>query len=457
MNGRRSALIGLAIMFMTAGLAPAQATARYPYRLVIPGTLGGPSNYLDAPGVPFTSGGTLIGTADIGTRDKTYRACPSNFCDGYQQRAFAWRNGRLTDLGVLPGTTGSFVDQLNSHGVGAGGTENELNPNNPVGDAAVLFEHGRVISLGTLPGGSRAFAQNIDDQGQVAGYSNNGIRDPFSVFGWRTQTRAFVWRDGVMADLGSLGGPDTVMSWQNDRGQIVGMSDTSYAPDPANNGSPGYHPFLWQSGHLTDLGSLGGTIAGANWINDRGQVVGVSNLRGDKVIRPFLWADGRMKNLGSLGGVFAAANYISADGDIAGTSSLPGNHHADAVLWRNGKRIALPPVGGAATANGNAANDHGQVVGNENDAHNNEIIAALWTANGRGYDLNTLVAPSSFRMISADYIDDKGDIVGHGFYTRGPNKGDARMFLLVRSSSVPLPRVGLQARLSTNAFRPTQP
>ena len=38
-------------------------------------------------------------------------------------------------------------------------------------------------------------------------------------------------------------------------------------------------------------------------------------------------------------------------------------------------------------------------------------------------------------MVSADYINNQGDIVGHGVL---PN-GDQRMFLLIRNPSIPLP------------------
>jgi hypothetical protein len=91
-------------------------------------------------------------------------------------------------------------------------------------------------------------------------------------------------------------------------------------------------------------------------------------------------------------------------------------------------------VGGAANAFGNAVNDLAQVVGNEDNASFKEIIAALWSR-GHGYDLNSLVAPNPLQMISADYIDDHGDIVGHGVMP----DGSQRMFLLIRNPSAPLP------------------
>jgi hypothetical protein len=65
----------------------------------------------------------------------------------------------------------------------------------------------------------------------------------------------------------------------------------------------------------------------------------------------------------------------------------------------------------------------------------------LWSG-GHGYDLNTLIAPNPMQMISADYINNHGDIFGHGVL---PN-GDQRIFLLIRNPCVPLPPVSTPAR-----------
>jgi probable HAF family extracellular repeat protein len=241
-------------------------------------------------------------------------------------------------------------------------------------------------------------------------------------------------------------------SWQNERGQIVGLSYTSATPDPANGGLPSQAPFLWQNGRMTDLGTLGGTVGGANWINDAGQVVGQSNLAGDENAHPFLWQNGKMIDLGTPDGNFGGANDINQRGDSAGAYfASDGNFHG--ILWRGRQMIDLPPVGDAPWAFGNALNDQDQVVGNEgvfnfNDGSFTEILASLWTG-GHGYDLNTLVAPNQLQMTSADYIDDRGDIVGHGFMP----DGSQRMFLLIRNPGVPLPATST----SRTALRQTLP
>jgi uncharacterized membrane protein len=115
-----------------------------------------------------------------------------------------------------------------------------------------------------------------------------------------------------------------------------------------------------------------------------------------------------MRDLGTLGGGFGFAEYINNRGDVSGgAQAADGTFHG--FLSHKGKLVDLPPVGAAVHAFGDALNDRDQVVGNEGAADGNEVDAALWSG-GRGYDLNTLVAPTSFRMISADYITDKGDI-----------------------------------------------
>src|SRR5713101_4892161 len=94
----------------------------------------------------------------------------------------------------------------------------------------------------------------------------------------------------------------------NDRGQIAGRSYTD-SINPAT-GCPVVHPFLWQNGSMLDLGTLGGTSADVRSLNQRGQVVGLSNLTGDLTFHPFLWSKGQLIDLGTLGGDTGETNWI---------------------------------------------------------------------------------------------------------------------------------------------------
>ena len=84
--------------------------------------------------------------------------------------------------------------------------------------------------------------------------------------------RAFLYADGAgMADLGTLGGRDSVAYAINGAGQVVGTADTR---------SEGKRAFLWSpGGGMVDLNGLidraaGWVLTQARGINDTGQIVG---------------------------------------------------------------------------------------------------------------------------------------------------------------------------------------
>jgi probable HAF family extracellular repeat protein len=74
-----------------------------------------------------------------------------------------------------------------------------------------------------------------------------------------------------MRDLGTLGGSKSDAIAINERGQIVGVSEVKY---------PRSHAFLWQNGKMTDLGALRAQdqFAEPRGINARGQIIGESAL-----------------------------------------------------------------------------------------------------------------------------------------------------------------------------------
>ena len=181
---------------------------------------------------------------------------------------------------------------------------------------AVVFRDGRVTDLGTLPGGYESQAISINDRGQVSGFGSNGTDDPYSLFGWGTEARSFVWENGVMQDIGTLGGADAVMGGMNARGQIFGVSYTNTTPN-GTTGIPTVHPFIWEKGRIRDLGSLGGTYTEANSMNNDGQVAGISTLAGDTNVHPFLWDGRRMIDLGTLnGGDLGVAKSVNDEGHV---------------------------------------------------------------------------------------------------------------------------------------------
>ena len=261
--------------------------------------------------------GTLVGGADTSLVNPYGCFNPfnqSNLC--YVQHAFVWQNGKLTDLGTLPEGSASFAYFLSDNGLIAGGSENgAFDPNIGTPEfRAVLWRNGMIHDLGTL-GGTSSLGAGVNDAGQVIGGAQNTIPDQYSFFGLGTQTRAFLWQDGVMADLGTLGGPDAFATYMNNIGQVTGPSDTSDIPNSIT-GAPPQDPFLWQNGKngnkMKDLGNFGGAQAAVNGLNSRGEVTGWLTLAGEQIYHAFLWDGDKLIDLttfiGALGGDYALAN-----------------------------------------------------------------------------------------------------------------------------------------------------
>src|SRR5689334_10995634 len=128
-------------------------------------------------------------------------------------------------------------------------------------------------------GGTLSRGMAINDQHWVAGWSNlaDGSR------------HAALWRNGIITDLLTLGGPSSTVAWPglNDHGMVVGISQTQEV-DPLDEAwsceAGGFLPnstnlicrgFVWTPGEgLQDLPTLGGNHGFAAGINNQNQVVG---------------------------------------------------------------------------------------------------------------------------------------------------------------------------------------
>lgn len=420
--------------------AQAQTVKHHHYKLIDLGTFGGPRNTVfvaeDSYNPVLNNRGTVAGLADTSAPDPFPAFC---FFDCFVSHAFQWENGVTTDLGALPGGASSASAWISANGLIAGWSENglidPLFPGFPESHA-VLWKHGEIIDLGTLDGGYESVANAVNSRGQVVGAAANAVPDlsPMSAsnFGWTTETRAFLWQNGVMHDLGTLGGPDAVALLINEWGQIVGDSYTSSVPSPycANIGFPlTTGAFLWQNGKMVGLGSLGGTCTFAFDLNNRGQVIGASTLAGDLAQHPFLWDRGVLSDLGTLGGSSGNAIAINDAGEITGFANEQGDQAVHAFLWKNGTTTDLGTVGGDPCSVGFSINARGQVVGvSVPGCDFSQTRAFLSEDGGPPIDLNTLIlANSALYLTSPATINDRGEIAGFGLDT----SGNQRAFLLV--------------------------
>jgi len=407
--------------------AQEQNAKHHHYKLIDLGTFGGPASYVNFNTDVLNSHGAVIGSSE------TSISLPPNTnaypCPGPQVfKAFEWHDGVVTNLGALPGGNCSNAIWINAVGQIAGDSENgavdSLTGINEV--RAVIWNRGELMDLGTF-GGNHSAAQAINNWGLATGFALNSTPDPYSLFDLPflgssngTQTRAFVWQNGRMQDLGTLGGPDAFGWFVNDWGQIAGISYTNSTANEVT-GLPTLHPFLWQNGRMKDLGTLGGfgsLLTGSVFVtglNNRGEVIGVSPLPGDRVSDPFFWDGTKLVDMfsDSAGGNVLVANVINDAGEVAGAAAFP-NQAFDAAVWKNGVVTDLGFLEGDCGSEAWSINSTGQVGGVSVSCDGNTWRAFLWE-NGSMVDLNALVSSGPvLQLIYAVGINSRGEIAGTG-------------------------------------------
>jgi probable HAF family extracellular repeat protein len=274
-------------------------------------------------------------------------------------------------------------------------------------------------------------AYGINNSGQVVGRSFTlGI--------------AFLYSDGSMTDIGTLGGSNTVPFAINNVGQVVGFSTALIpAPNPCDPNNPNYYgadycdpdqnpdapdpnapyfverqyAFLYSGGAMINLGTLPGhlpewDVSSASGINNSGKVVGYSSGVFDPYYGPpsrgFLYSGGSMTDLGDLGysgsGSGTSAAGINNLGQVVGGSSV-GFNQSHPFLYSGGAMIDLGTLGGSSGWAW-AINDSGQIVGSSTTAAIQEH--AFLYSGGTMTDLGALGGSRS----QAVAINNAGQVVG---------------------------------------------
>lgn len=444
MNFRNWATIALAAAAISIQLfaqdnPSQQHKARHQqYQVYDVGTFGGPDAAFWG-GYPYgktlNKRGIVVGAASTTTPDPFYPNCA--FSDCLVGHPYQYRDGVLTDLGTLGASTNSAIAHgSNDRGWIVGVAENgQIDPLTGFPESrGVLWTRGGIADLGTF-GGNIGHGLDLNNRGQVVGGAENTVPDAYAIgivpfyfegFPLATQMRAFLWQNEVMQDLGTLGGNDAAADLINDNGQVAGTSYTNTVPNPTT-GFPTEDPFFWENGRMVDIGTLGGTFGYPNWMNCRGQVVGLSNVAGDQASHPFLWDRGVLTDLGTLGGSAGGANWINDEGDATGYGYLAGDQIFHGVLWKRGRKTDLGGLPGFPLSEAFAINSEDQIAGTVATADVSVLHAVLWE-DGSIVDLNAFVPPDSGVTLQiAAFINDRGEIVASGVLANGDN----RVYLLV--------------------------
>jgi probable HAF family extracellular repeat protein len=297
---------------------------------------------------------------------------------GGTTQAFLWTDPTMAPLAPLTGDTSSYAIRLNDAGDAVGYSYSATNGS--FRTRATLWQAGAPVDLGALPDDNYSIAIDINATGSVVGQSYN---DFFTV-------RAFLWTEGTMTELGTLGGTVSQAEGINNVGQVVGGSSTV-------NGSA--HAFLWQDGTMNDLGTLPGDVSSvAIGINDAGQVVGYS-FNGTFAARAFIWESGAMTPLGALpGDTQSVAIDINATGAVVGYS-FDTFFETHAFAWEGGTMTALPTLGGVMSG-AFGINDAGQIAGGSTDRFG-AMHAVLWNPVEPMHDVAVLSAAASPRLAAA--------------------------------------------------------
>jgi probable HAF family extracellular repeat protein len=168
-------------------------------------------------------------------------------------------------------------------------------------------------------------------------------------------------------DIGTLGGAQANPYGINNRGDVVGSSDTV---DGAS------HPFHWRNGVMTDLAGTG--LTAAFRINDHGDIAG-QTLADGGYEHVALWRHGTLVDLGTLNGPWSSVRGMNERGDIIGVSATPEfSDTGTAFLWQRGRMTELPGYGDRAVPI--SINDHGDVAGSLERPDGAGAGAALWRA-----------------------------------------------------------------------------
>ena len=191
----------------------------------------------------------------------------------------------VTDLGTLNGGTFSYASVVTNSGLITG----HASP--PDGSLhAVLWEKGRIGDVGTpgLVRGANSEAFGVNERGQVSGEAETSMVDPngedfcgFKAMGIPTAGTTcvpFLWQNGVMTRLPTLGGPNGSAGTINNAGEIVGYAENTKR-DPACGAPQMYQfkPVIWAKGKIQELPTFPGDLEGIALGNsDAGQVVGAS-------------------------------------------------------------------------------------------------------------------------------------------------------------------------------------
>jgi probable HAF family extracellular repeat protein len=338
-------------------------------------------------------GGTNSRANSVNNRD--WFTGYSNLTGDQNRHATLWRDNKLTDLGTLGGPNSDVPFSVKSNTL-ISGIAQTATPD-PLGEAwssaafypgatgtgyinlGFVWEDGKMRALPTL-GGNNGFAAGANSCGLVVGWAETTEHDSTCVPPQQLQFLPVVYGKGPneIRALPLVPGDTSGAAVSiNERGQVVGISGIC---DQAVGRYTARHALLWdKNGKKTiDLGNLGAPYWNTPTnINQRGDVVGFAGAPNDpdgNFLQAFIWTKERgMKGLGFLpGDVHSEAYGLNERRQVVGLS-CDANGNCRAFIWQNGVMRDLndfKPANYTKTLEqARDINDEGEIAGRALDAN----------------------------------------------------------------------------------------
>jgi probable HAF family extracellular repeat protein len=320
---------------------------------------------------------------------------------------------------------------------------------------AVLYYRGNMIDIGTPGLGGNSMGYGVNELGVTAGEAEStaaglATKEDFCGFQFLglssspTPCVPFIWQNGQMVPLPTLGGVNGSATEINSSGMVGGYAETTTV-DPNCTAPQKYQfkPVVWSHGAVQALPTGNDADGGVFAVNDRGDAAGVSGscaplnpilLLYLNPTHALLWQNGVATDLGNLGGMYNNLPHgINNLGQVVGESDLAGDQTAHAFLASAGTKMQdLGTVGTDTYSFGFGINDAGKIVGLSANA-DFSVIRAFIRQNGTLVDLNTLVTGNnSLYLLTACFINSKGEITGIAI---DPNTGEEHTYLATPTSA----------------------
>lgn len=350
------------------------------------------------------AGGQMAG-AEAASNQTTYTVTDLGTLGGtFSQGQYVNANGAVSGKSTLPGDTVLHAFLWEN------GVMTELGPGFHGPNSAAIINNASEIATGDAQYSSTA----------ATGVETLFCDSPATVLPF--VCHAATWTgSGVLTDLGTLGGPGSAGLFINGSGQVVGVSEIKTI-DPFGfdgidgGGFPAIRGFVFQNGKMTELSTLGGYDSIANANNNLGQVGGTAQLAGgiDPTVgfvpqHPVTWTNGAILDLGTLGGKFGFVESMNSNGLVSGITTLAGEEHVHGFLWQNGVMTDVGTLPGDTDSDVSQINELGEGVG---FSANSTSMRATILRNGVMTDLNTLVpANSGYELFGSFGNNNVGQIV----------------------------------------------